>query len=108
MCPFLEIWTAPCGLNGLVTDETWANGSRAATSLAVRAWLAGSVNGPVVVTTTWAGLPESAGNCELRICWACCVPPERLLVKLLPADWASTLTATSPTIQATSTHHRWS
>ena len=45
MWPFCEIWAAPCGLNGLVTEDTWASGASAAASLSVRAWLAGSVNG---------------------------------------------------------------
>src|ERR1019366_10246088 len=58
--------------------------------------------------TTWAGLPDAVGNWVFTICWADWVPPDKLLEKLLPADWASTLTATSPTIQAISTHHRWS
>src|SRR5665213_3148388 len=108
MCPFLEIWAAPCGLKGLVTEDTWPRGASAAAILSVRSRLVGSVKGPVVVMTTWAGLPEKDGNCELRICWADWVPPDRLFEKLLPAAWASTLTAARPMIQASSTHQRWS
>ena len=57
-----EIWAAPWGPNGLVTDATWGSGASAAASRSVRARLAGSVNGAVVETTTWAGLPANAGN----------------------------------------------
>ena len=108
MCPSREICDAPVGANGLVTDATWGSGARAAASSEVRARFAGSVKLPVVVTTTWAGLPEKAGNSASRICCAVWVPPDRLLEKLLPAAWAATLTATRNTIHVTSTHQRWS
>ena len=57
MWPSLEIWDAPSGLNGLVTEATWCNGASSAASSAVRAMLAGSAKAPLVMTTTWAGLP---------------------------------------------------
>ena len=62
MCPSAEIWWAPAAANGLTTSETWANGVRAATILAVRSCTDAALIGPVAVITTWAGLPFWPGS----------------------------------------------
>ncbi len=104
----MEIWWAPAAVNGLTTSETWANGRRAATILAVRSCTDAALIGPADVITTWAGLPFWSGKARFRICWTGCAPPVRLLEKLLPAAWANTLEPTRATSQMISTHQRWS
>ena len=64
--------------------------------------------GPVVVITTWLGLPAWSGKARLRICWTGCAPPVRLLVKALPAAWAPKLKPTKAISQMISTRQRWS
>ena len=66
MCPSAEIWWAPAAANGLTASDTWANGVRAATILAVRSCTDAALIGPVDVITTWAGLPFSAGNALIQ------------------------------------------
>ena len=108
MWPSAEIWWAPAGENGLTTSDTWASGESAATILAVRSCTAAAVIGPVEVITTWAGLPFWSGKAWLRICWTGWAPPVRLLEKLLPTAWATTLVPSSATNHTSSTHQRWS
>src|ERR1700674_744488 len=108
MWPSGEIWWAPAGGNGLITCDTWASGRRATTSWAVRPCTEASWMGPADVITTWAGLPAWWGNARFRICCTGCLPPVRLLEKLLPASWAPALTPTRAISQRPRTAHRWS
>ncbi len=66
------------------------------------------MTGPVVVMTTWAGLPFWLGKAWFRICCTGWAPPVRLLEKLLPSAWATTFDPTRATSQRMSTHQRWS
>src|ERR1700722_9636253 len=64
--------------------------------------------GPADVMTTWAGVPFCAGEGWFRVFCTGGAPPVRLLEKLLPAAWATTLVPTNATSQRISTHQRWS